>query len=281
MIIKQMLNNNVIIAENEKKEEVVVMGKGLAFGAKKGQVLPEDKIEKIFTNEKGYDFNNFAKLVSEIDLADFDFIEGLIDYIKESLDKKLNNSIYITLTDHINTLIERAEVGAYVKNTMLWDIKRLYKKEFEISRQVVTKINEKLSSKFDDNEAASITMHIVNAELETDMKTTIDITNAMSEILNIVKYYFKIIYEEDSLAYSRFLIHLNFFTQRIFNGKTYKEDESDELFEMVKVKYSDVYECIKSIKNFLLKEYNYELDDSEALYLTIRIAKVVRESKSI
>ena len=35
MIIKQMLNNNVIIAENEKIEEVVVMGKGLAYGAKK------------------------------------------------------------------------------------------------------------------------------------------------------------------------------------------------------------------------------------------------------
>ncbi|MBD7915063.1 family 1 glycosylhydrolase [Clostridium sp. Sa3CUN1] len=151
MIIKQMLNNNVIIAENEKKEEVVVMGKGLAYGAKKGQVVPEDKIEKIFTNEKGYDFNHFAKLVSEIDLANFDFIESLINYIRESLDKKLNNSIYITLTDHINTLLERAEVGAYVKNTMLWDIKRLYKKEFEISRQVVSKINEKLVSKFDED----------------------------------------------------------------------------------------------------------------------------------
>lgn len=281
MIIKQMLNNNVIIAENEKHEEVVVMGKGLAFGSKKGQVVPEDKIEKIFTNDKGYDFNHFAKLVSEIDLANFDFIESLINYIRESLDKKLNNSIYVTLTDHINTLIERAEIGAYVKNTMLWDIKRLYKKEFEISRQVVFKINEKLNSKFDDNEAASIAMHIVNAELETDMKTTIDITNAMSEILNIVKYYFKIIYKEDSLTYSRFLIHLNFFTQRIFSGKTYNEDESDELFEMVKVKYSEIYECTKSIKTFLLKEYNYELDNSECLYLTIHIAKVVRESKLI
>ncbi|WP_341479580.1 family 1 glycosylhydrolase [Clostridium gallinarum] len=86
-----------------------------------------------------------------MDLANFDFIESLINYIRESLDKKLNNSIYITLTDHINTLLERAEVGAYVKNTMLWDIKRLYKKEFEISRQVVSKINEKLVSKFDED----------------------------------------------------------------------------------------------------------------------------------
>ena len=94
MIIKQMLNNNVIIAENETKEEVVVMGKGLAFGSKKGQVVPVDKIEKIFTNDKGYDFNHFAKLVSEIDLANFDFIENLINYARESLDKKNYRSIW-------------------------------------------------------------------------------------------------------------------------------------------------------------------------------------------
>lgn len=281
MIIKQMLNNNVVIAVNEKGEEVVVMGRGLAFGSKKGQAIPEEKIEKIFTNDRAYDFNHFATLISEMDLANFEFTESLINYAIEALDKKLNNSIYITLTDHINTLLERAKLNAYVKNTMLWDIKRLYKREFEVSSQIVDKINEKLGSRFDDHEAASIAMHIVNAELETDMKTAVDITNVMSEILNIVKYNFNILYKEDSLAYSRFITHLSFFAQRIFSEKTYAEENEDELFEMVKIKYKKMYECTKSIEEFLFKEYKYKLDDSECLYLTIHIAKVVKDSKSI
>lgn len=281
MIIKQMLNNNVVIAENENNEEVVVMGRGLAFGHKKGDLIPKEKVEKIFTNDKGYDFNHFARLLSEIDLVNFEFIESLVDYARLSLDKKLNNSIYITLTDHINTLLERAEVGAYVQNTMLWDIKRLYKNEFEVSRDLVFKINEKLGSRFDDNEAASIAMHIINAELETDMKTVIDITNVMTEILNIVKYHFKILFNEDSLSYYRFVTHLRFFTQRIFSGNTYSDEDETELFEMIKTKYIKIYECTKKIKDFLIKEYNYELGDTECLYLTIHIAKVVKESKAI
>ncbi len=199
MIIKQILNNNVVISENDKNEEIVVMGRGLAFGAKKGQVIPEDRIQKVFTDEKNCDFSHFTKLLSEIDLVNFEFIENLINYVKSTLGKKLNNSIYITLTDHINTLLERAATNAYVKNTMLWDIKRIYRDEFKIARDVVCRINERLGSNFDDNEAASITMHIVNAELETNMKTAVDITKTMTDILNIVKYHFKIIYDEECL----------------------------------------------------------------------------------
>ncbi|MDU4853882.1 MAG: CAT RNA binding domain-containing protein [Clostridioides difficile] len=94
MIIKQILNNNVVISENDKNEEIVVMGRGLAFGAKKGQVIPEDRIQKVFTDEKNCDFSHFTKLLSEIDLVNFEFIENLINYVKSTLGKKLNNSIY-------------------------------------------------------------------------------------------------------------------------------------------------------------------------------------------
>lgn len=281
MIIKQILNNNVVISEDEKNEEVVVMGRGIAFGAKKGQAIPDDKIQKVFKNEKNCDLNYFTKLLSEIDLVNFEFIESLINYVKSSLGKKLNNSIYITLTDHINTLIERAETNAYVKNTMLWDIKRIYKDEFRVARYVVNKINEKLGSQLDDNEAASITMHIVNAELETNMKTAVDITKTMTDILNIVKYHFKIVYDEESLTYYRFVTHLLFFTQRVFSRNTYADDKETDLFDMVKEKYSEIYKCTLKIKEFLNDEYNYDLQDEECLYLTIHIAKVVRESKSL
>lgn len=281
MVIKQVLNNNVVVCENENKEEVVVMGRGIAFGFKKGDTVCKDKIEKIFTAGKGYDFDHFVRLIGEIDLVNYEFIEEMINYAKLKLGKKLNNSIYITLTDHINTLHERAKIGAYVKNTMLWDIKRLYKEEFNIAKQMVEKINKKLGSEFDDNEAASIALHIVNAQLDTEMKVAVDITKIMTQILNIVKYHFKINYDEESLTYHRFITHLRFFTQRIFNENTYKDEKENELFELVKLKYNDSYKCAQVIKKFLIDEYNYTLEDEECLYLTIHIAKVVRESKSL
>lgn len=110
MIIKQIFNNNIVISENDNKEEIVVMGRGIAFGAKKGEEICQENIEKIFTGVKDYNSDHFIKLISEIDLGNFEFIEELINYVKTTLGKKLNNSIYVTLTDHIDTLQERAKL---------------------------------------------------------------------------------------------------------------------------------------------------------------------------
>jgi beta-glucoside operon transcriptional antiterminator len=47
----------------------------------------------------------------------------------------LQESLYITLTDHCYFAIERQKNGLAIKNVLLWDIKRLYPKEFELGRR--------------------------------------------------------------------------------------------------------------------------------------------------
>ena len=47
MKIKKVLNNNVVIAQNDN-EETILMGLGLGFGKKAGEVVEDKKIEKIF-----------------------------------------------------------------------------------------------------------------------------------------------------------------------------------------------------------------------------------------
>jgi len=45
MLISKILNNNVVISE-ENQEEVILMGRGLAFGRKVGQEIPDELIKK-------------------------------------------------------------------------------------------------------------------------------------------------------------------------------------------------------------------------------------------
>ena len=49
MKILKIINNNVVSACDEKGKEIVVMGKGLGFGKKSGDILDELKIEKKFS----------------------------------------------------------------------------------------------------------------------------------------------------------------------------------------------------------------------------------------
>ena len=42
------INHNVSLVRNDKGEEVIVIGKGIAFGKKKGDLIAEHQVEKIF-----------------------------------------------------------------------------------------------------------------------------------------------------------------------------------------------------------------------------------------
>lgn len=41
------MNHNVSLVRNDKGEEVIVIGKGIAFGKKKGDLIAEHQVEKI------------------------------------------------------------------------------------------------------------------------------------------------------------------------------------------------------------------------------------------
>ena len=47
-IAKRVYNNNVVLSENASGEEIILVGKGLAFGLNKGDLINTDKIEKKF-----------------------------------------------------------------------------------------------------------------------------------------------------------------------------------------------------------------------------------------
>lgn len=277
MIINKVLNNNVVTIINENNEEEVVMGRGLAFQKKKGDEIDESKIEKIFVLENKGINEKLLTLVNDIPAKYLEVAEEIIKYAENRLNTKLNENIYLTLTDHISFAISRAEKNLEIKNAMLWDIKRLHKDEFEIGIHALRVIKENLNVELPEDEAASIAMHILNGELDQEMPEIVDMIKLIEEILKMVKYHFNIEFDEDSINYYRFVTHLKFFTQRLSSGRYY-EDNDNDLFDMIKLKYPKSYECTKRIEGFVKQKYNTQLTKEEMLYLIIHTARVVHEN---
>lgn len=48
MKIYKVINNNVLSAFDEKNQEVVLMGRGIGFKAKTGDIVDESRVEKVF-----------------------------------------------------------------------------------------------------------------------------------------------------------------------------------------------------------------------------------------
>jgi beta-glucoside operon transcriptional antiterminator len=274
MKIIKVLNNNAVTVLDNKNKEVVVIGPGLALQKKAGDDLEDRKIERILTLENKGVFEKFINLISEIPVKYVEVCEDIINLAEENLGKRLNQNIFLTLTDHVSFALERHAKGLDIKNPMLVEIKRFYKQEYAIGLKALGVIKDKLGVELHEDEAASIALHIVNEQLNVDMPNVVNITNMMQEILNIIKYNFSIDFDEDSLTFHRLVTHLKFFAQRMLNNKQAKSGD-EYLYLKVKANYPEAYRCAEKIRNYIKKAYEFSLSMEEMTYLIIHIQRVI------
>ncbi|MGD8192120.1 BglG family transcription antiterminator LicT [Brevibacillus ginsengisoli] len=277
MKIEKILNNNAVISRKDK-QEIIIIGRGIAFKKQVGDPISEEQVDKIFTLENEDIMKKFKSLIADMPLEYMEISEKIIAYAKMKLGKKLNDSIYIHLTDHIHFAIERYKNNLPIKNGLLWETRQLYKDEYEIGLEALNMICEQLGVILPEDEAGFLALHIVNAELNEEMPVVQNMTKVMQEILTVVRYHFKVKFNENSLTFYRFITHLKFFAQRLVKGNHYNSTTDDDLYHVIKVKYLDAYKCSQKIKRFIESTYTYELTDEEMIYLTIHIERVVKNN---
>ena len=277
MIIQRILNNNVVIVKNKKGQEEIVCGKGIAFKKKVGEFVDVSAINKVFTVRGRKELEYFQELWEEIPVEYFKVADDVVGMIKLELGKKISDTLYISLIDHIYMAVQRSEKGIQVRNAMMWDIQRFYPEEFHLGEKALGMIQKKLNVSLLQDEAAFIALHIVNASADgSDMTKVLEITKLIGEIETIVKRYYRMEFENESVYYYRFVTHLKFLAQRLVTKTTYDEEES-ELFTMVRDKYDQSYQCVERIAKFIQEEYHCGLSGEEKLYLTIHIERVTEK----
>ena len=209
MKIAKILNNNVVVVQDERGREQVVMGRGLAFQKRVGEALDTARVEKVFALQSDELVRRLGELLSQIPLEVMTTCDRIIGLAAQRLGK-LQESLYITLTDHCYFAIERQKNGLAIKNVLLWDIKRLYPKEFELGQEARAIIARRLNVELEEDEAGFIALHLVTAQLNSEMPEVMHVTRVMQEILQLVKYQLQLEYDEESLSYQRFVTHLKF-----------------------------------------------------------------------
>ena len=215
MTVEKVINNNIVSSYDETGREVVVMGRGIGFGVRAGAVINKSKIEKVFRIKSQSVAEQFKELLANMPLEHAQISNDIISYAKSTLKLKLNQSIYVTLTDHINFAIERYQKGINLENALLWEIKRFYTQEYELGKYAVDLLRERLHVSLPEDEAGFIALHFVNAEYGTDIRDALHFPNQMKDILDIVTRELGIRLDEGSLHYERFITHVKFLLQRV------------------------------------------------------------------
>lgn len=274
MKIIKVMNNSLVFVNDEKNNEIIAMGKGIGFMKKVGDDIDPNKIEKIFTLKDESTKKNYFRVMEDMPSEYIDVTNMIIKHAANELKCELNDNIFISLIDHISFAIERYNKGVILQNRLLWEVKKFYPEEFKVGLYAVEKINSILNINLPEEEACNIAFHIVNAQNEdAKIENTILMVKMMKDIINIIKYDLKIKLDKDSLNYSRFITHLQYFLQRLMEDKL-TDSKNSFILEQIEMQYPDKVKCARLIKNYVQNVINKQISEDEILYLSMHIIRV-------
>jgi beta-glucoside operon transcriptional antiterminator len=276
LLIKKILNNSLVLV-NDGDEEKIIMGKGVGFSSHIGEKVDIKKIEKIFSLEKKNTLQNYERLAMEIPEIYFEIAGEIVERANKEFTGIFNAQLFLSLTDHISYSVERVNKGIVLQNRLIWDIKAFYSKEFTVGLWALTLIKEKIGIQLPEEEASNIAFYLVNAQSSAlKMGETILSITMLKEILNIIQYHTNHLLNKDDLHYLRLVTHIQFFVQRVLEGKMLKNREIFLLNQYVRL-YPSETKCLEKINQYVKNCVGKDISVDEKFYLLIHIIRNVQE----
>ncbi|GEM01915.1 beta-glucoside operon transcriptional antiterminator [Halolactibacillus halophilus] len=274
MRVIKKINNNVALAINREKEEFIILGKGVGFNEIPYELEDKSRIEKIFKAPSDKKNNKLFEILSGIPMEHIVLTEKIIEEGKKILNKDLNQSLILNLTDHINSSIKRFEDDIPIRSPIEWEIRNIYPEETKVGELALKIIKDQTGISLPSSEVILIAFHFINAQIDIgDIHTTKMVTKIIRDIISIVKYSFNLEFDENRTNFNRFATHIRYFVIRQIDADIPQSKHSD-ILEILKNEHYESYKCIEKIETYLLDNYSWKCSDDEKLYLILHINRL-------
>lgn len=280
MRVVKVLNTSVVLALDERGQEVILMGKGIGFRKTIGEALDADANDKMFVLRDREVNRNIIQLAAELNGEIFEVAKDIIDYAKSKYGMQLMDHIYLALTDHLAFAVQRTQEGIRFPGFYRMDVMRYHPQEYDVGRYAVGRIRETFQVELPESEVCNIAFHFINAQKDgPDHDNLRKMEEIAKGILEIVQYHFGIVYDQETVAYSRFVTHVQALAQRVTMDRQIPEEMADSLYEEIVPKCPEEFKCVNRVANFLESRYQIQITQQEKLYLTIHIRRVLEENR--
>lgn len=274
--VLQVLNNNVALVKDEHDQQFVVMGLGITFQKRKGDLVIADKIEKVFSLKSTESQENFMTLLKDVPL---DFITVTYDVI-ETLSSKysypVQEYLYVTLTDHIHCAYKAVFEDNY-QESKLPNISQEYSIEYVIAKEALAMFRQKLLNDLPDDEIGRIALHFINAKGVTAVEKLpkVDLTRSvLSKVQEELERLGIKRTKENSNFYDRLMIHLTYFLQYLDRSP----NDNGPLMDMgkhIQIAYPEAYDVGEKNYQIIASETGVAIHESEKFYIVLHVQRLL------
>lgn len=274
MRIRSILNNNAVVVRLKDGREAIIMQKGIGFSLHVGDRIAPSDAQKVFVLKNDEASRHFKELAVEVPSEVFELCQDIYQKLDAEAGGALAKSLFITLTDHVANSIARLREGVCLQNLMVWDTRLLYPEEYRQAEWVCNEIRRKLYADYPLSEAATIAMHIVNAENQQN-KNVADTIIEVQAILRIIRFTMMTDFDIESLSYYRFMIHLKLLLERVRNNVHADTRLGADLYGDILKKYPKEYRCAQKIAAYFADKYRYTMCHDEIIFLMLHINRLM------
>lgn len=276
LVIKEVFNNNTAVIDLGDGQRAIVKGKGIAYNKSKNSYLDSQRIEKIFYLDTVDSQKNLYFLIKNIPIDIVTTTYEIVDYAKKMFNYQLLDYIYITLSDHIFGAYKSFQAGKY-HSSQIPDMSNQYLDEYLIASKGLNIINYNLQISLPETEIKNLALHFINAKSNQVSKYRVDDKVDFNKLIQSVLIRNNIFRtKSNSNYYDRFMIHLQYLSQRLNNiSQDTGFDKKIEL-DMEKTYPGTTY-VAKKIVNKIENVMGVKLSSKELLYFIIHIQRITQE----
>ncbi|MFO7819679.1 MAG: transcription antiterminator [Halanaerobacter sp.] len=275
--VKKIFNNNVVLAQkgNNLNEEYILLGTGIGFGVNEEEIIKQDEVEidKEFVPIKGEKKEAYQRLLNEVDEEVIGLTEEIIAMVSSQLEEDLNQHIRIGLSDHIAFALKRIEDGMDLTNPFLAETKTLYQEEYQLAKEAIEMIEERLGVPMPESEVGFITLHIHGARENRGVSKTLKYTSLIQKMVAKVEGKLGTELSYESLNYARLVNHLRFALERVEQN----EVNPNPMLDDIKERFPKAYEISRSLAQMIEEGLELKVPQDEVGYLAMHVQRLKRD----
>ncbi len=275
------INNNAVVAMDEARHETIVMGKGIGVRCSRvvGMQIDEYLIERVFT---AYTDKQYAEtILSQIPYYMFELVDEVIKQAEKEFQVSFKDMLYLPLLDHIYFSYKMQQDNQKVENALINEIKIFHSKEFSVAQKSVKTINAFLNIDFDENEAAYIAFHYINALNGLNNEKDRTMLKLLKQIMTFVNSLVEVKLDPNSYEYSRLMIHFKCLLHHLLSGDEEPEKVNAQfmrdLASQLEVLHQKEWEYAKKIVLYINNELKLPINKEEVAYLTMHIVPLLKK----
>lgn len=267
--IIKILNNSAMLV-SDGKNELVLLGKGIAFNRKPDEMIKAGfHVDKLFALKSNA--HRFRMLIESNSDQVNELVINSLQLLTERNQSEIRSEALVGFCDHVSIMFSRVLKGESIMNPFLSETKVLYPESYDNALSITRQLNEKYSVQIPDEEVGYIALHLQNIVSPASGEQMRVMNKIAAMTSDYITEELKISLDKESLIYARFMTHLKFVVMRLIRNQ-----RSDNIMTDIILKELSQYRPqAEKVVEIIEQETQHKLNLDELAYLMIHIGRIL------